>query len=272
MYKLALVQMLVEGGDKKKNLAHAKEMIREAARAGARLIVLPETMNCGWTHPSTAVDADEVPEGETCRMLRDAAREHAVYVCSGLAERADDGVYNSAVLAAPNGTAVLMHRKLNELDIGHDYYGQGDRLNVCHTGLGTIGLFICADATAKELVLGKALGYMGAEIIISPCAWAVDADHDNAKDPYGDMWRDAYAAVAEQFALWVVGVSNVGAVTAGPWAGRKCIGCSIVVDHRGTEVLRGPYGADAETILYVDANTVQRPARGSGWYSFPKKE
>ena len=93
---------------------------------------------------------------------------------------------------------------------------------------------------------------MGADLILSPCAWAVPADHDNRKEPYGQLWRDNYGPVARDFRLWIAGASNVGWITAGPWQGRKCIGCSLVVDPSGKPVLEGPYGPDAETILNVD--------------------
>ncbi|MBT7161937.1 MAG: hypothetical protein HN904_04115, partial [Victivallales bacterium] len=57
----------------------------------------------------------------------------------------------------------------------------------------------------------------------------------------------------------------VGRIPAGPWEGRNCIGCSLLIDPDGEEVLQGPYGADAETILYADISPRERPARGCGW-------
>jgi predicted amidohydrolase len=77
-------------------------------------------------------------------------------VCSGLVERAGDQVFNSAVILDRRGKLLLLHRKLNELTIGHEYYAQGDRLNVCHTELGTLGLMICADGFAHNQVLTHA--------------------------------------------------------------------------------------------------------------------
>jgi hypothetical protein len=106
---------------------------------------------------------------------------------------------------------------------------------------------------------------MGADIILSPCAWAVPADHDNQKEPYGKLWLDNYCPVARDFRLWIVGVSNVGWLTDGPWKGRKCIGCSVIVGPDGQPVLTGPYGADTETMLYVYIKLQPRSARGEGW-------
>ena len=48
---LALIQMLVEGGDKEGNLCRAEERVAEAGRQGAEVVVLPEALNLGWTHP-----------------------------------------------------------------------------------------------------------------------------------------------------------------------------------------------------------------------------
>jgi predicted amidohydrolase len=265
VFNLALVQMLVEGGRKAENLRRAEQRIAEAAGRGAQVIVLPEALNLGWTHPSARAEADAIPEGESCSCLCTAAQRYRVFVCAGLVERAGDTVFNSAVLINPDGEVILLHRKLNELEIGHDLYAQGDRLGVAPTAFGTIGVMICADAFARGQVVSRTLGLMGAQIILSPAAWAVPADHDNARDPYGRLWLDNYAPVARDFRLWIAGVSNVGRLNAGPWQGRQCIGCSLLVGPDGRPVLQGPYGARADTILYEDIELVTPPARGNGW-------
>jgi len=270
--KLALIQMSVEGGNQDRNLARAGELVADAAANGADLALLPEAMDLGWTHPSSRTDAEPIPEGEPYKRLARAALEQGIYVCAGLTEKARGVVFNSAVIIDRRGRLLCLHRKINELAIGHEYYGQGDRLNVVHTEIGALGLLICADAFAKDRVLSRSLCYMGADIILSPSAWAVPADHDNAAAPYGKEWRDAYMPVAKEFSTWIVGVSNVGRISAGPWAGRKCIGCSLVIGPDGREVLQGPYGVDAETILYIDINTVKRPARGDAWIEYWKEE
>jgi predicted amidohydrolase len=264
-FKVALIQMLVEGGRLESNLARAGTRIRTAAREGAAMAVLPEAFDLGWTHPAARDEAGEIPDGKACRRLMQAAAEEGIYVCAGVIERDGGRVYNSAVLISPRGEVLLRHRKLNELDIGHDLYAQGDRLNVCHTEYGTIGLLVCADATAAHYTLLRSLGYMGADLIVSPSAWAVPPDHDNVREPYGDTWRVPYRTVAREFKLWIFGVSNVGRVEEGPWQNWNCIGCSLVIDTEGNEVLQGPYGEAADTVLYVDVKTVPRPARGTGW-------
>jgi predicted amidohydrolase len=267
-FKLALCQMKVVGGNRALNLTHAGEMIAEAAAKGADIILLPEAMDLGWTDPSALTEAEPVPEGKTCAFLADRAKRHGVYICSGLIEKAGEKVYNSAVIINPNGELILLHRKINELDIGHPYYALGDRLNVCETEFGTLGLLICADANADDFVLTRSLAYMGADVILSPSSWAVVADHDNEKEPYGGMWKDAYKPIARDFRIWIASCSNVGWMTGGPWKGWRGIGCSMVIGPGGTDVLHAPYGEDADVILYVDVSPEKRPGQGTTWYDY----
>ena len=263
--RIALAQMYVAPGDALANVRRARVLIDKAAAGGADVVVLPEAMDCGWTHPSARELASPIPHGDTFHALADAARAHNLYVCSGLVERDGDRLYNAAVLIDPAGRLLLHHRKLNELDIAHDLYAQGDRLGVARTPLATFGLMVCADGFATGQVVSRTLALMGADVILSPSAWAVPADHDDAKTPYGQVWRDCYVPVAKEHGLWIVGVSNVGPIPAGPWAGRRCIGCSMVVAPGGREVFRGPYGEGAEAVQFVDVKPHARAVRGSGW-------
>ncbi|NMC39451.1 MAG: carbon-nitrogen hydrolase family protein [Bacteroidales bacterium] len=271
-FRLAMVQMYVEPGNPEKNLSHAETLVREAALAGAEVILLPEVMDLGWTHPSLSGFSYGIPGGRTCRRVCRMAKENNVYICCGISERSGDAVFNSAVIIDNKGKVLLKHRKLNELDIAHDLYGQGDRLGVCTTPWGTFGLMICADATAKDHVLTRSLCYMGADIILSPSSWAVPPGHDNHKDPYGGTWRNAYGPVSSEFAVWIASASNVGPVTEGPWKDWKCIGCSMIFGPDGKEKIIGPYGEKAEVILYYEITPVKRPARGTGWYQYRNVE
>ena len=81
-YKLAMVQMEVEGGKLEANLARAVDRIREAANGGAQIALLPEVMDLGWTHPSARQLAYEIPDGKTCQVLCKAARDNSIYVCA----------------------------------------------------------------------------------------------------------------------------------------------------------------------------------------------
>jgi predicted amidohydrolase len=248
-FQLGMVQMRVIPGAKQRNLAHAADCIARAAAGGAEVVLLPEALPLGWTDPSARAEADAIPEGTSCVGLREAARKHGVWVCAGLIEREGNQIYNAAVLIDAAGEIVLRHRKINELDIARPLYATGTAIAVAETPWGVFGMMICADAFVPGQVISRKIASLGAAAILSPCSWAVPADHDNREEPYGKLWLDNYIPVARESGIWIAGVSNVGPIQAGPWAGRKCIGCSLLVSPEGEPVLQGPYGIEAETIL-----------------------
>lgn len=242
-------QMRVVGGHRSANLVRAGEVVAEAAARGAEVVVLPEALDLGWTHPSARTGAEPIPGGAACRELCRLASDHGVHLCAGLVERDGERLFNAAILVGPEGRILLHHRKIHELEFARELYATGDRLGVADTALGRIGVMICADAFVEGLVIARTLGHLGAEIILSPCAWAVPADHDNEAEPYGGLWRDSFGPVAREFGLRIVGVSNVGTLDAGAWAGRRCIGCSMVVGPDGRVAVEAPYGEEADTIV-----------------------
>lgn len=261
-FKLAMAQMLVEGGHPERNLARAKDRIREAASQGCSIVVLPECLDLGWTHPSARQLAKTIP-GPVSDSLCESALGLGLYVVAGLTERFHSRIYNAAILVSPSGEILLKHRKINVLDIAQDLYSIGDRLSVAETELGTLAVNICADNFPSSLAIGHCLARMGAQVLLSPSAWAVDADHDNEKDPYGGMWREAYTLLATLYDITVVGLSNVGPISAGPWEGRKCIGCSMAIGPGGEVLAQAPYGEDADVLEVLEIAPKEPVAKGT---------
>jgi predicted amidohydrolase len=255
-------QILVEGGRPEANLDRAVRAIDQAAAQGCRLVVLPECLDLGWTDPSARTLARPIP-GAHSDQLAQAARTSRILVAAGLVERAGEHLFNSAILLSPEGQILLHHRKVNELDIALDLYSVGDRLGVARTELGTLGLTVCSDNFGSSLALGHVLARMGAQVLLSPSAWAVDAGHDNRSEPYGQLWLDSYTELARLYDATVIGVSNVGRLTSGPWLGRKCIGCSLAVGPGGEVLARGPYGETAEALVCVEVQPRPPIARGT---------
>ena len=56
----------------------------------------------------------------------------------------------------------------------------------------------------------------------------------------------------DYYGVPVVGVSNVGPVTGGAWAGWKCIGNSIALFGDGESGVTLPYGEDAVCLRIID--------------------
>ncbi len=253
-------QMLVEGGHPDANIRRAEEMISKAAREHCDIVVLPECLDLGWTYGDARAQAEPIP-GKYADRLIAAAVDCRIPVIAGLTERDHDKIFNAAILISAEGTILAKHCKINELAIGHEIYDLGHSLSVTDTALGAIGLNICADNFPRSQSLGRALGQMGSELLLSPCAWAVDANHDNDAQPYGDLWLESYSKLALEFEMPVIGVSCVGPITSGPWAGRKCCGMSLAMGAGGEVIARGPYDQQALVVVEVTPHNSGRAER-----------
>ncbi|WP_216648731.1 carbon-nitrogen hydrolase family protein [Agromyces agglutinans] len=259
--RVGMAQMLVQPGQRDHNLSRAIEMIRGAAAAGCDIVVLPECLDLGWTHDSARSEATAVP-GAITDALSFAAVENDILVAAGLTERSGGRIYNAAVLISAQGEILLHHRKISELDFAKNLYSVGSSLAVADTSIGRVGLNICADNSLSSRALGQTLGHMGAQLIVSPCSWAVPPDHDNVADPYGGPWHESYSSLADAFGLAIVGVSNVGPVVGGDWNGWRCIGNSLAIGPDGNVLVKGPYGEQAEELLIatVPLDTSAQPS------------
>lgn len=248
--RIGLGQMLVVPGDLPGNLERARDMVKQAAWAGCRIIVLPECMDVGWTDERARDLATTIP-GATTDTLSALAREFDIMIASGVTERNGDAVHNAAVLIDSTGRIVLQHRKINELDFAKQLYTTGTELKVADTEFGRIALNICADNYVDSLELAAAQAAMGATLLLSPSSWAVPPGHDDDATPYVE-WETPYALIGERHGVPVVGVSNVGPVTTGEWTGWVCIGRSLATDATGAIVAKGPYGIDAAELLQIE--------------------
>jgi predicted amidohydrolase len=256
--RIAMAQMLVEGGRLEANLERAEGCVLTAHLGGAHAVVLPECLDLGWMHDSARTRAEPIP-GATVDALCRWARRHRIVVVAGITERAGGELYNAAVVIDADGRIARKHRKLNELDVGQSLYRLGCDLAVAETSIGRIGLAICADLSPGANDIGRALALMRAQVILSPAAWFVPPDHDAKTNPYGAMWRQSYGDISRRFGVPVVGVSNVGTLDCGPWAGWKGIGSSIAYDHAGECAAELPYGVTAEALRIVELTPA--PAR-----------
>jgi len=270
-FKLGMGQMLVEDGKVKENLERAEETMSNAAKENCQVIVLPECSDVGWDHPSARELAEEIP-GETSGRLCEAAKKHNIMVVTGLSEREGNRIYNSAILIDQSGKILLKHRKINLTRIEQDLYSVGNMLGVAETRIGTIGVNICADNFGNSLAIGHVLARMGAHFILSPSAWAVKPDHDNAKDPYGEFWRQCYEKLCRLYEITIVGVSNVGWIEAGSWKGWKVIGCSLAVGPDGGILAKGPYGHDAQALVTLKLRAWSRDVKGEGYGPYLKRK
>lgn len=100
-FKIGVCQMHVVK-NKEKNITRARSMIKEAAFAGCKLVVLPEMFNCPYNSSLFPEYAESHPEGGTLKMLSAAAAEEKIYLVGGsIPERDGESVYNTSFVFGP---------------------------------------------------------------------------------------------------------------------------------------------------------------------------
>jgi predicted amidohydrolase len=254
-------QLLVEGGEPERNLGRAVEMIQEAAEANCDIVLLPECLDLGWTHPSARTEAVSLP-GIYSDLLCQCARDCHIYVCAGLTENHSNTVYNAAVLINSDGSIILHYRKINVLECAFDYYAIGTSLSVVETPFGVMGVNICSDNYIDSLEIGHTLARMGAQLILSPSSWTIDHDAVEGDDPYGEKWLKPYRTLADVHNIVLVSATSVGYIVGGPYEGKKMVGYSLAVSEEGI-IARGQYNEFTGQLIVAEIEIPRSGKKGT---------
>ena len=182
---VAAVQMN-STAEKSQNLEVAKQLIENAAKQGAELIVLPELFNC-LAHPDEIVAEAEPIPGPTWEFIRNLAAELAVTIIAGsIAERDTGGkIFNTSVVLGPDGSQLGQYRKIHLFDIDlpdvtfceSRFMEHGDQPVVSQTSVGRVGHGTCYDLRFPELF--RRLVEMNAEIFAIPSAFTMATGRDH---------------------------------------------------------------------------------------------
>ena len=179
--KLGVCQMAVTP-DKASNVSKARTMIKEAAAAGCQLVILPEMFNCPYQAELFPQYAEQYPEGDTIKMLSQAAAAAKVTVVGGsIPERDRQGnIYNTSFIFSENGDLLGRHRKMHMFDVNiqggtvfkeSSILSAGHEITVIRTADVTIGVAICYDIRFPEL--SRLMTLAGAEILIFPSVFGL---------------------------------------------------------------------------------------------------
>lgn len=99
--RLALIQLDIAWENAEENRRRAGELLRRAAAGGARLAMLPEMFNTGFSmSPETVAEA---AGGATEKFLLREAGALGLWVLGSIPERGPEKPFNMAILAHPGG-------------------------------------------------------------------------------------------------------------------------------------------------------------------------
>jgi predicted amidohydrolase len=246
---VAAVQMSSQD-DLAKNLAAACARIDEAARRGARVVVLPENFAFMGTEAQKreiAESTDAPDAGPILRALSLAARRASVWVVGGgMPERSEDRErpFNTCVVLAPDGSIAARYRKIHLFDVdlpdGSTYResaatSPGDRAVTVAIDGWKIGLSVCYDVRFPELY--RALSDAGAEAVVVPAAFTLLTGKDH--------WHVLLRARAIEAQAYVIAPAQWGKHPRG----RQTYGKSLVADPWGEVVAQASEG---EGIVVAD--------------------
>lgn len=259
--KIGMAQLLVEGGEPERNLERAEKLLRQAAAEGCDLVLLPETLDLAWTHPSAYTEARPIP-GKYSDFFAALARELKLWICCGLTEQQPGRRYNTALLLDAEGNIVLKYHKINLLEVEFPFYEVGNRVAVADTPFGKIGLNICADNYHDSgLHNAHMLARMGAQLILAPSSWTVDHSITEEMDPYREKWVKPLQSIAATYQIPVISVTSVGYIVGGPYEGKKMVGCSLAVDENGI-LAQGEFNEFAGDLKTVEVTLKPVARRG----------
>ncbi|MFN8643109.1 MAG: carbon-nitrogen hydrolase family protein [Candidatus Binatia bacterium] len=232
---LAAAIQLNAGSDKDANVGAATALVRQAARLGAELVVLPEMFAWRGRRADEDAAAETIP-GPTSDRLAGLARERGIVLVGGsLLERAGGPGrhHNTCPVYGRDGALLARYRKVHLFDVdipGHvthresDTKVPGDAVVMVATDVGRLGLAICYDLRFPELF--RRLGAAGAEIVCLPSAFTFPTGAHH--------WEILVRARAIENQVYVVAPNQIGPTPAGV----QDFGHSLIVDPWGTPIAR----------------------------------
>ena len=264
--KLAVVQMSCSDV-LDENLEKAEHFVREAAGAGANIVLLQELFEnlyfpqlerdelFALAHP-----ADAHPFLERFGRL---AGELGVVLPVSFFELAGQAYYNSLMTFDAGGEALGVYRKSHIPDgPGYEekfYFNVGDTgFKAYRTQFGQIGAAICWDQWFPEAA--RAMALQGADLLLYPTAIGSEPQEVGGLETR-DMWVRAMLGHAVSNSVYVAAANRVG--TEGD---ARFYGSSFICDYTGTKLAEAD--ETSETVIYADLDfaAARRFRAGFGFF------
>lgn len=219
-------------------------LVRSQAR-GADLVVLPELWSAGYfAFAEYEARSEQLVDGPTVAAGRAWALELGAHIALGsVVERSEEGLHNTAIVLAPDGSVLHTYRKMHVFGYASreaELLSPGRTAGVFDTPWGATGATTCYDLRFPELY--RVLIDQGAENVIVPAAWpAARLEH----------WRLFTTARAVEQQVLLIACNAVGVQDGNV----RLAGHSRVVDPWG-EVLVEAGDKEQVVTCHVDPQVV----------------
>lgn len=236
---VAAVCQMRSGEDVTRNLLSAETLVKDAARAGASFVALPECMVFLKSEGELSPEAQSIV-GPWAGKFSHLARDLKITILMGsFPETADEAgrPYNTTLLFGPAGERIAAYRKMHLFDIdlpGLEHLKEslattpGTEVVVADAGFARLGLSICYDLRFPELY--RALSAQGAEVLLVPSAFTDRTGRDH--------WEILLRARAIENLCYVIAPAQWGRHSAK----RASYGHAMIVDPWGSVLAQVPDG------------------------------
>lgn len=257
--KVALLQE-THRGSRDANLDAIEAGLREAAAAGAELVLLQELHNGPYFCQHESVHefdaAESIPGHSTARIGKLAETLKLVVVASLFEKRAAGLYHNTAVVFDRSAAIAGKYRKMHIPDdpafYEKFYFTPGDLgFEPVDTSVGRLGVLVCWDQWYPEAARLMALA--GAELLLYPTAIGWDPhDAQDEKDRQREAWITVQRghAVANGLPLLACNRTGFEPDPAGVGAGIQFWGNSFVAGPQGEFLAQA--GSDKRELLIVE--------------------
>ncbi len=235
--QVGFVQTEPHFGEVERNRARA---LQQLGSAPGDLLVLPELFTTGYRFTSAAElgELAEPADGPTVRALHAHCAARGRWVVGGFAERAPEGVYNSAFVVGPEGL-VGVYRKVHLFHEEKRWFLPGDLgFPVFDLGPVKLGVLVCFDWCFPEAA--RSLALAGAQLIAHPA---------NLVLPHA---QNAMVTRCLENQLFVITANRVGADDRGDGVVLSFTGRSQVACPDGTRPVCAPQVGEAHGVLEID--------------------
>ncbi|HXF85376.1 MAG TPA: carbon-nitrogen hydrolase family protein [Anaerolineales bacterium] len=242
--KVCLIPLKVEVRNPAESLRRFQARLEEIAPHQPDLVCLPECAFTGYLYEKQDFEkfAESIP-GETTEVVSRLAKEHQCYICFGMLEKTQEGVYSSAVLIDKSGQIIHVHRKIIE----QPPFATGGEVKAIDTELGRISVLLCGDLFNDGV---KAKINRDTNILILPLARSFDG-----KSPDLEKWlneeRQAYADEVKKVSITGLIVNSLEESSL-PEAS---FGGAMIVNPDGEVLAESEHGTD--TVLIFELVSVQ---------------
>lgn len=260
-----------------KNIAHAEELVRQAAAKGAEIVLLPELFErpyfCQERRYEYYEYAQTAEENPAVRHFSRVAAELGIVIPVSFYEKEVNNTYNSVAVLDADGKNLGIYRKTH---IPDDHYYQekfyftpGDTgFRVFQTRFGTIGIGICWDQWFPETARSMAL--LGAELLFYPTAIGSEPILECDSMPH---WRRCMQGHSAANLMPVIAANRIGLETVEPseenggqTSSLTFYGSSFLTDETG-ELLKSA-SRDKEEILEKEYDLDELSAKRLEWGLF----